>query len=68
MPIKSFRMPELEVLWDEYNARRQIRALVSGQWVYVDGGMEAVKGLPATRAEVVRLKDHKTFIEFLKEL
>lgn len=68
MPVKTFRIEELEMLWDEYNERRQIRALVGGKWVYTDGGIDKVKGMGATRAEVVKLKDHKTFIEFLKEL
>lgn len=68
MAAKTYRHDELERLWKEYQDKTQIRALVRGEWVYADGGIESLKGMEATRAEVVKLKDHKTFMEYLKEL
>ena len=60
-----FTLDEIKVLWDEYQAAWRIRVLKDGKWeLRLPGPMQHIDG---TRAERVKLKDVKSFIEFLKE-
>ena len=61
--MRSYTLPELEKLWDEYVAAFVSRWLVAGKWEHERPAEKVV----ATRAERVKFMDHKTFIEFLKE-
>jgi hypothetical protein len=59
--VKKYSLDELADIHDEYQKTFVIRYLVAGKWVY-----QKPEGTP-TRAERVKIKDHKTFIEWLKE-
>jgi hypothetical protein len=59
--VKKYSIDELADLHDQYQKIACIRYLVSGKWVY-----HKPDGVP-TKAERVKIKDHKTFIEWLKE-
>lgn len=63
MGERIYTLPELEKLWDEYVVTFACRWLIQGEWIWKRPGEKQV----ATRAERVKIMDHKTFIEFLKE-
>jgi hypothetical protein len=63
---KTFSLQEIEELEKKYKAAFQIRVLDKGKWSYVDpipGQMDHIEG---TRAERVKVRDHKSFTEYLR--
>jgi hypothetical protein len=63
MPVKTYTLPQLEGLWNDYAVAFACRWLVQGKWEWEKPPEKQV----ATRAERVKIKEHKTFIEYLKE-
>jgi hypothetical protein len=61
---RRFTLNEIEVYWEDYRDAFRLLVLRDGKW-----SLQSIGTPPgtATRAERVRLKDHMTFPEYLKE-
>ncbi len=60
----SFTLDELDILWKKYAEAFFMRWLVAGKWVEE----QPPHGQIATRAERAKVKEHKTFIEYVRGL
>jgi hypothetical protein len=63
--MKKFTIAELETGWTGYKAARGLRVLAKGEHKIFPLGTPFPEG--ATSAQVVFIKEHKSFPEYLKE-
>jgi hypothetical protein len=67
MSNPRYTISEINVLWDQYMDTKRLRVLTGGKWELFPLKTD-LAGLGATSAAVVRLKDFKTFPQYLEEL
>lgn len=65
--MKTFTFAELRTYWKDYETRKVLRVLKNGKWENRPAGF-GMKPIDSTRAELLPLKQVKTFIEYLEEL
>ncbi len=65
---KYYSLPQLRVFWDDYQQKSVLRVLKDGKWTIQPMKNRGLPHIEGTKAELVPLKQVKSFVDYLEEM